>query len=60
MDRQRNTKQYMDKLLNWEVLEKATYEFIQCLIYRHMWDSYRRWKTAGEVKKEVKALKLNN
>ena len=23
-----------------------------------MWDSDRRWKTAGEVKKEVKALKL--
>ena len=39
-------------------LDKATYEFIQCLIYRKMWDSDRRWKKAGEVKKKVRALKL--
>ena len=42
-----------------EELEKGTYEFIQYLIYRQMWDSDQRWNTAGEVKKEVRALKLN-
>ena len=51
MDRQRNTKQERDKLLKQEGLEKAKYVFIQCLIYRHMWDSDRRRKTDGEVKK---------
>ena len=40
--------------------EKATDEFIQCLIYRHIWYSDWRWKTTGEVKKEVRALKLKN
>ena len=41
-----------------EGLEKAADEFIQFLIYRQMLDSDQRWKTAGEVKKEVRALKL--
>ena len=45
-------------MLKREGLEKATDEFIQYLIYRHMWDSDRRWKTSGEVKKEVRALKV--
>ena len=44
--------------MKWQVLEKAAYEFIQCLIYIHMWDSDRRCKTAGEVKREVRSLKL--
>ena len=39
--------------------EKETYEFIQCLIYIQMWDSYWRWKTDGEVKNEVRALRFN-
>ena len=53
MDRNRNAKKDRDKLVNWEVLEKATDEFIQCLIYRQVWDSDWRWKTAGEVKKKL-------
>ena len=53
MDRQRNSKQERDNLVKWEGLEKETDEFIQCLIYRQMWDSDRRWKTAGEVKKKL-------
>ena len=57
-DRKNNAKQERDKPVKWEGLEKTAYEFIQCLIYRQMWDSDRRWKTAGEVKKEVRALKL--
>ena len=36
MDRQRNTKQDRDKLVKQEGLEKATHEFIQCLIYRQI------------------------
>ena len=36
-----------------ELLEKATYEFIQCLVYRKMWDSDWRWNTAGEVKNKL-------
>ena len=39
-----------------EELDKATYEFIQCLIYRQIWDSDRCWNTADEVKKEVRDL----
>ena len=31
-------------------LENATDEFIQCLIYRQMQDSYWRWKTDGGIK----------
>ena len=34
MDRHRNAKQEMDNLVKREGLEKATDEFIQCLIYR--------------------------
>ena len=44
--------------MNREGLDKATDEFIQCLNYRQMRGSDRRWKIAGEVKKEVRALKL--
>ena len=53
MDRQRNDKQEREKLVKWEGLEKATYEFIQCVIYRQMWDSDWSWKTAGEVKNKL-------
>ena len=53
MDRQRNSKQYRDDLVKREGLEKATDEFIQCIIYRQMWDSDRRWKIASEVKKKL-------
>ena len=35
-------------MVNREGLEKAIDEFIPCLIYRQMWDSDRRWNTAGE------------
>ena len=48
---QLNSKQDRDNLEKREGLEKATYEFIQFLIYRQMLDSDQRWKTAGEVKK---------
>ena len=41
MGRHCNEKQERDNMVKREGLEKATYEFIQCLIYRHMWDSYR-------------------
>ena len=58
MDRHHNSKQERNNLVKREGLEKAAYEFIQCLIYRHMWDSVRRWNTADEVKREVRALKL--
>ena len=51
MDRQRNAKQDIYNMVNWSLLEKATDKFIQCLIYRQMWESDRPWKTAGEVKK---------
>ena len=47
----RNYKQERDKLVKREGLDKAKNEFIQCLIYIQMWDSDRRWKTTGEVKK---------
>ena len=53
-----NAKQEGGNLVKREGLENSTDEFIECLIYRQMWDSDRRWKTAGEVKKEVRALKL--
>ena len=46
-----NAKQERYKLLKQERLEKVTYEFIKCLIYRQMWDSDWCWKTANEVKK---------
>ena len=59
MERQRNTKQDRDKMNNREGLEKATDQFIQCLIYRQMWDSNWRWKTNSKVKKEFRYLKLN-
>ena len=58
MGRHRNAKQERVKMVKQEVLEKATDEFIQYLIYRHMWDFDRRWKTPGEVKKEVRDMKL--
>ena len=58
MYRNHNAKKERDNMMNQEGLEKATYEFIQCLIYRQMWDSDRRWKIPGEVKEEVRALKL--
>ena len=41
MYRQRNAKQERDNLVKQEGLWKATDEFIQCLIYRQMWDSDR-------------------
>ena len=44
-------KQDRNKLVKGEGFEKATYGYIQCLIYRQMWDSDWRWKTSGEVKK---------
>ena len=47
-----------DNMVKQKGLENSTDEFIQCLIYRQMWDSDRRRKTAGEVKKEVRALEL--
>ena len=59
MDIHRNTKQEMDNLARREGLEKANDEFIQCVIYRKMWDSDRRWKKNGGVKKEVIDLKFN-
>ena len=58
MDRHFNSKQERDDLMKRGGLENATDEFIQCLIYRQMWDSDRLWKTAGEVKKEVRDLEL--
>ena len=51
MERKRNAKKERDNLMNQEGFDKVKDEFIQCLIYRQMWDSDRRWKTAGEVKK---------
>ena len=51
MDRQCNYKQESHKLVKREELENSTDEFIQCPIYRQMWDSDWRWKTAGEAKK---------
>ena len=50
MDIQLNAKQERDNLVKLEVLYQSTYGFIQCLIYRQMWDSDWRWKTAGEAK----------
>ena len=35
----------------------ATDAFIQCLIYRQVWDFDQRWNSSGEVKK-VRVLKL--
>ena len=58
MYRQSNARQQRDNLVKREVLEKATDEFIQFLIHIQMWDSRRLWNTAGEVKKEVRYLKL--
>ena len=58
MDIQSNTKQERDKLVKREGLEKAIDELIHCLIFRQVWDSGWRWKTAGEVKKIVRVLKL--
>ena len=60
MDIHCNTKQERDNLVNQEGLKKTTYEFIQYLICRQIWDSDQRWKTDGEVKKEVRDLKLNS
>ena len=51
--RYRNSKQDRDNLMNQEGFDKVTDEFIQCLIYRQMWDSDQRWRTAGEVKKRL-------
>ena len=53
MDRHRNAKQERDKMLKQEILDKATYELTLCLIYRQMWDSDWRSKTAGEIKKKL-------
>ena len=36
MEGHNNSKQVRDKLVKREGLEKATYEFIQCIIYRQM------------------------
>ena len=46
----------MYKLVKPAGLKKEIDEFIQCLIYKEMWDYDWIWKTAGEVKKEVRAL----
>ena len=58
MDRQHNAKQERDNMVKREVLKKAKDEFIQFIIYRHVWDSDRRGKTSGEVKNEVRYMKL--
>ena len=58
MYRHCNLKQERNNLVKQEGLEMATDEFIKCLIYRHVWDSDRRGKTSGEVKNEVRYMKL--
>ena len=50
MERKQDNKQERDNLVKREGLQKATYEFIQCLIYIQIWDYDWRWKKAGEVK----------
>ena len=37
-------------------MEKASNEYIECLIYHKLWNSDRCWKTLVEVQKGVKAL----
>ena len=58
MGRHCNEKQERDNMVKREVLKKAKDEFIQFIIYRHVWDSDRRGKTSGEVKNEVRYMKL--
>ena len=56
LERARETKRQKEELLKQLGLEKATNEYIDCLIYHKMYDSDRCWKTAAEVRNRVKNL----
>jgi hypothetical protein len=56
--RQREAKRQRDELVKREGLEKASHAYIECLIYHRMYHSDRCWKTAAQVKKVMKSLKL--
>ena len=47
-----------EKLLKKEGMEKATGQYIECLIYHRMWISERCWKTPAEVRAGVRALEF--
>ena len=56
LDLQRQAKRDTEKLIKKQGLEKASNEYIGCLIYHKLWNSDRCWKTPAEVQKGVKAL----
>ena len=58
VEMQRELKRRREEIAKEEVLEKATDEYIECLIYHWMWDFEQCWKTVPEVRAGVKALKF--
>ena len=58
LDRQREAKKAKEELIKAEGLEKASNQYIECLVYHKLWDSDRCWKTAAEVRKGVKDLRF--
>ena len=57
LELQRKAKRKRDELAKEEGLEKATDEYIECLIFHRMWLSDRCWKTVAEVRSGIKALR---
>ena len=60
LERRRLAKQKKDAILKEEGMEKATDEYIECLIHHRMASSERCWKTVAEVRKGVNALTYKN
>jgi hypothetical protein len=60
MDRQRLAKQKKEAILKEQGMEKATHEYIECLIHHRMGNSDRCWKTAAEVHNGMKKLQYKN
>ena len=58
LEGQRVAKSEKEKLLKKEGMEKATDQYIECLIYHRMWISERCWKTPAEVRAGVRALEF--
>jgi len=58
LKRQQEAKRQRVELVKREGLEKVSHAYIECLIYHCMYHSDRCWKSAAQVKKGMKNLKL--
>ena len=57
IDAQRKMRDEREEIKKQKGLENASDVYIECLIYRTMWDSEACWKTVGEVTSGLKKLK---